>query len=232
MIGIRKSEERGRTQRDWLDSRHTFSFGGYYDRRYQSFRKLRVINEDRVRPGMGFQTHAHRDMEIITYVIEGALAHKDSMENSSIIGAGEVQRMSAGTGVQHSEFNPSRNEPVHLLQIWIVPEREGLEPGYEQRNFAADAARNRWLLIAARDGRDGSVTVHQDVQLWISRLDSGGRVTYRLKSDRHAWLQVVRGEVTLNDTPLRAGDGAAVSQEEIIEAGALADAELLLFDLA
>jgi len=232
MITLRRSDERGHTKLSWLDSRHTFSFGDYHDRRYMGFRDLRVINEDRVEPGAGFPTHSHRDMEIITYVLEGALEHKDSTGTSSAIRPGEVQRMSAGTGISHSEFNHSKTEPVHFLQIWIVPDETGLLPGYEQKALPLDKNRGRWTLIASKEGRDGSVTVHQDVDLSVALLPAGQEVTYRLKPGRHAWLQAACGSVTLNGATLSAGDGAAVSQEEILEIRAVETAEILLFDLA
>lgn len=230
MIVIRKGDERGRTEASWLDSRHTFSFADYYDSRYIQFRQLRVINEDRIAPGGGFPTHAHRDMEIITYILAGALEHRDSLGNGSVIRPGEVQRMSAGTGIRHSEFNPSRSEPTHLLQIWLVPERNGLPPGYEQREFDRAAARNRLLPIARRDG--GAVTVHQDVELCVALLDSGSVVRHELVPGRYAWLQLATGGLTLNGVKLQAGDGAAISEEPALELAANGPAELLLFDLA
>jgi redox-sensitive bicupin YhaK (pirin superfamily) len=232
MITFRRNDDRGQTKLDWLDSRHTFSFGEYHDRRNMGFRDLRVINEDRVSPGKGFGTHSHRDMEIITYVLEGAVEHKDSTGTQATIVPGEVQRMSAGTGISHSEYNPSKIEPVHFLQIWILPERENLPPSYEQRAFDLEKNRGRWLLIASQDGRDGAVTVHQDVALFVARLLPCQQASYRLKPGRHAWLQAARGSVTLNGAALNEGDGAAVSEEEILEIWALDEAEILLFDLA
>jgi hypothetical protein len=196
------------------------------------FRALRVINEDRVAPGAGFPTHPHRDMEIITYVLEGALEHQDSLGNGSVIRPGDGQRMSAGTGIRHSEANASKTEPVHLLQIWILPEKKGLDPGYEQKSFAPEEKRGRLRLIAARDGRDGAVTVHQDVSLYASVLAPGEQVEHRLAPGRHAWLQVAKGAVLLNSNSLAQGDGAAVSEEEKLTIRAEKDAELLLFDLA
>jgi len=196
------------------------------------FRSLRVVNEDRVQPGGGFPTHGHRDMEIVTYVVEGALEHKDSLGTGSVIRPGEVQRMTAGTGVTHSEYNPSRTEPVHFLQIWILPERQGLAPGYEQRAFPAAEMQGRLRLVAARDGRDGSVTVHQDVRLLAARLAPGEEIVHSLAPGRHAWLQVVRGALVMNGTMLAAGDGAAVSDEARLALTASAPSELLLFDLA
>jgi redox-sensitive bicupin YhaK (pirin superfamily) len=232
MITVRQSHERGKTQTSWLDSHHTFSFNQYYDPRYTGFRHLLVMNEDYVAPGQGFGTHGHRDMEIISYVVEGQLAHKDSTGVSSVIRPGEVQRMSAGTGVHHSEFNPSETEPTHFLQIWIEPEQEGLPPSYEQRAFPAAERHGRLRLVAARDGQDGAVTVHQDVRLYLGTLEPGQEFTHRLHAHRHAWVQVIRGAVMLHGTPLTAGDGAAVSQETVLGICATDAAELLLFDLA
>jgi redox-sensitive bicupin YhaK (pirin superfamily) len=232
MITLRRSDERGHTKLEWLDSRHTFSFGDYYDKQHMAFSDLRVINEDRVEPGAGFPTHSHRDMEIITYVLEGALAHKDSTGTSSVIRPGDVQRMSAGTGISHSEYNPSQTEPVHFLQIWIVPDETGLVPGYEQQAFPLDKNRDRWTLIASKEGRDGSVTVHQDVNVSAALLSSGQQAIYRLKPGRHAWVHVARGSLSLNGTSLNAGDAAGVSHEEILEISGVDPAEILLFDLA
>src|SRR5438552_1115086 len=198
MMTLRRAAERGRSELDWLDSRHTFSFADYHDPRWMGFRDLRVINEDRVQPGRGFGTHAHRDMEILTYVIEGEIQHRDSMGNGSIIRPADVQRMSAGTGVTHSEFNPSPAEPVHFLQIWILPEQAGMPPGYEQRKFPVDEKRGMLRLVASRDGRDGSVTVHQDVDLFAVVLEAGEVVTHPLQHGRHAWIQVVTGAVALD----------------------------------
>ncbi|HEV8320164.1 MAG TPA: pirin family protein [Myxococcota bacterium] len=232
MINVRPAADRGRDDHGWLDSRHTFSFGDYYDPTAMGFHSLRVINEDRVAPGGGFPTHPHRDMEIVSYVLEGALAHKDSLGNGSIIRPGDVQRMSAGTGVLHSEKNDSDTEPVHFLQIWILPEQRGIEPGYEQRHFAAPARRGKLKLVAARDGRDGAVTLHQDAEIHAALLQPGEEAVHALRPGRHAWVQVARGAVTLNGQPLAAGDGAAVSDEERIALRGVAPAELLLFDLA
>jgi redox-sensitive bicupin YhaK (pirin superfamily) len=232
MISIRRAAERGRTRFDWLDSRHTFSFGEYRDERYMGFRALRVINDDRVAPGEGFATHSHRDMEIITYVLDGAIAHKDSTGTSTVIRPGEAQRMSAGTGISHSEYNPSKSDPVRFLQIWIVPETPGLKPEYEQRSFDLDNGGTRWVLIAAKEPRDGAVKVHQDVEVSAARLLPGQQATYRLKPGRHAWLQVALGKALLNGAALAEGDGAAMSDEEIVEVAAVEEAELLLFDLA
>lgn len=232
MIKLRRNNDRGHTKLSWLDSRHTFSFGDYYDPKHMGFNHLRVINEDRVVPGAGFPTHSHRDMEIITYVREGALAHKDSTGASSVIRAGDVQRMSAGTGISHSEYNASQTEPVHFLQIWIIPNETGLEPGYEQQSFPLDKSKGKWSLIASKDGRGGSVTVHQDVELYLAAISKGQQLSYRLKPGRQAWLQVTGGAATLNGMLLGAGDGAAVSQENILEVRAVEVAELFLFDLA
>ena len=232
MITVRHAHERGKTRTPWLDSRHTFSFNQYHDPRYTGFRDLLVINEDYVAPGQGFGTHGHRDMEIISYVVEGQLAHKDSTGVSSTIFPGDVQRMSAGTGVRHSEFNPSDTESTHFLQVWIVPEQTGLPPSYEQRAFPAADRRGRLRLVAARDGQDGAVTVHQDVRLYIGSLQAGEELTHRLDDDRHAWVQVIRGAVTLSGTPLIAGDGAAVSAETELQVRATDATELLLFELA
>lgn len=229
---VRPSAERGHAQHGWLDSRHTFSFADYHDSRHMGFRALRVINEDRVEPGRGFGTHHHDDMEILTYVLDGVLAHKDSLGNGAAIHPGEVQRMSAGTGIDHSEFNYASDRVVHFLQIWIVPERRGLAPSYEQRAFPLDAKRDALLLVASRDGRAGSVTVHQDVAIHAGRLASRARVAHPLAAGRHAWIQVVRGTLDANGAALEAGDGLAASDENEIELVATSDCELLLFDLA
>src|SRR6185295_1476402 len=231
MITIRKSGDRGHAEHGWLDSRHTFSFADYHDPDQMGFRTLRVINEDRVREGEGFGTHPHRDMEILSYVLEGALEHKDNMGTSSVIKPGEVQRMSAGTGVLHSEYNPSRTEPVHFLQIWIQPEKRGIKPGYEQKAFPAAERSDKLRLVASRDGRDGSLTIHQDAELYTTLLQKGQRVAHSLRPGRHAWVQVTRGGITFNGTAMSAGDGAAVSGETSLEFGASEDAEVLMFDL-
>ena len=232
MITIRHGEDRGRVVLDWLDSRHSFSFGHYYDPKHMGFRALRVINDDRVSPGGGFATHPHRDMEIITYVLDGTLEHADSLGNGSVIRAGEVQRMTAGTGVTHSEFNHSQVAPVHLLQIWILPAEKGLAPSYEQRAFTPEEKRGGLTLVAARDGRDGALTVHQDAEIYAALLDAGKSVSHRLAAGRHAWLHLAHGAVVLNGHALTEGDGAAVSDEEVLAISAETDAELLLFDLA
>jgi redox-sensitive bicupin YhaK (pirin superfamily) len=232
MITVRPAFERGSTQLKWLQSAHSFSFNDYLDPQHMGFRQLRVINDDWIKPGAGFGTHSHRDMEIITYVLEGALEHRDSTGNGSVIRPGDVQRMSAGTGIRHSEYNHSHVDPVHLLQIWIMPERQGLEPGYEQRSFTPEELRGRWRLIAAKDGRDGAVTVHQDVAVLVARLEPGERVSYRLHAGRHAWVQMAAGGVTLNGVALNAGDGAAVSEVAALDCIASGRSEVLLFDLA
>jgi quercetin 2,3-dioxygenase len=232
MIQLRRSNDRGHTKLGWLDSRHTFSFGDYHDPQHMGFSDLRVINEDRVIAGAGFGTHSHRDMEIITYVLEGALAHKDSTGTSSVIRVGDVQRMSAGTGISHSEYNASQTEPVHFLQIWIIPDETGLPPGYEQSAFSLDEQRDKWILIAAKDGRDASVTVHQDVDVWAGRFSPGMQSSFPLKPSRNIWTHVARGAVTLNGMSLSAGDGAAISEESTLELKSLDHSEILLFDLA
>jgi len=232
MINLRPAAERGTTRIDWLDSRHSFSFGEYYDPAHMGFRALRVINDDRVAPAAGFGTHPHRDMEILTWVLEGELEHKDSLGNGSVIRPGDAQRMSAGTGIRHSEFNPSPETAVRLLQIWLLPERGGLAPGYEQRAFAEAELAGRLRLIASHDGREGSVTLHQDVSLYAGRLARGQSAALELRPGRHAWVQVARGEVTLNGRKLVDGDGAAASDEARLEVTATADAEVLVFDLA
>ncbi len=231
MMHVRASEARGRADFGWLDSRHSFSFGQYYDPAYMGFGPLRVINEDRVVPGEGFPTHGHQDMEIISYVLEGALEHKDSIGTGSVIRPGEVQRMSAGTGIRHSEYNASDTEGVHFLQIWIEPEQAGLAPSYEQKAFAEGERRNSLRLVAARDGRDGALTLHQDAELYASLLDAGQRLVHPLRSGRGAWLQLVRGALTLNGERLSAGDGAAVAKTPQLEIEATEDSEFLLFDL-
>jgi redox-sensitive bicupin YhaK (pirin superfamily) len=232
MVKIRGSNDRGRTKLTWLDSRHTFSFGDYYDPQHIGFRDLRVINEDRVNPGAGFPTHAHRDMEIITYVLEGGLAHKDSTGTSSVIKAGDVQRMSAGTGISHSEYNASKTEPVHFLQIWIIPAETGIKPGYEQRSYDLEKNSGNWVCVAARDGRDGAVKIHQDVQLSLAFLPKDKAINYSLKAGRHAWLQVIRGAATLNENRLNSGDGVAITNEKKLDITAIDAAEVLLFNLA
>jgi hypothetical protein len=232
MLHIRKADERGHADYGWLNSWHTFSFADYYDPKYMGFRSLRVINDDRVQPGMGFGTHPHRDMEIISYVLEGALEHRDSMGSGSVIRSGDVQRMSAGTGITHSEFNPSETEPVHFMQFWILPEKKGLTPEYEQKFFSDDEKRGSLRLIASPDGREGSVSIHQDAILFASLLGSGEEIVYTISPDRHIWLQVACGKISVNGYTLDKGDGAAVSEEERLLIEGLEKAELLLFDLA
>ncbi|PYQ51150.1 MAG: quercetin 2,3-dioxygenase [Acidobacteria bacterium] len=230
MIQIRKAEERGHFDHGWLDTYHTFSFADYYDPALMGFRALRVINEDRVEPGRGFGTHSHRDMEIVTYVLEGELEHRDSMGTGSVIRPGEVQRMSAGTGVLHSEVNPSRSKAVHLLQIWILPERHGIHPEYEQKTFPAEERNGRLRLVASQDGAEGSLTIHQDTKLFAGTLRNGESIRYDLRPGRYAWLQVARGSVDVNGQKLNAGDGAAIEDEKALTLEGQ-DAEVLLFDL-
>jgi redox-sensitive bicupin YhaK (pirin superfamily) len=231
VITVRPSDERLHTRIGWLDSRHTFSFGEHVDPRFMGFRALRVINEDRVAPGKGFGTHAHRDMEIISYVLEGALRHEDSMGTGSVINVGDVQRMSAGTGVLHSERNASDTEPAHFLQIWLLPERTRIAPSYEQRTFPLKDRRGRLTLIASRDSRDDSIQIHQDVDLYSALLGRGESASHGLKDSRHAWVQVARGDIEINGIPLSAGDGAAITDESALQLKASTDAEVLLFDL-
>lgn len=230
-LALRKSEQRGKANFGWLDSRHSFSFGHYYDPAHMGFGPLRVINEDRVAPGGGFPAHPHSNMEILSYVLEGALEHKDNIGTGSVIRPGDVQRMSAGSGVRHSEFNASKTEPVHFLQIWVIPEKEGLEPSYEQKSFSAEEKRGRLRLIGSRDGREGSVTIHQDVDLYATVLKAGETVTHALADGRGAWVQVARGAARLNDTALKAGDGVAVTTSGTLTLEGTDDAEVLLFDM-
>jgi hypothetical protein len=232
MITLRPSEERGVGSHGWLESRHTFSFADYHDRNHMHFRSLRVINEDWIDPGQGFGTHPHRDMEIVTCVLEGALQHRDSLGNGSIIRPGEMQRMTAGTGVAHSEFNASETERVHLCQIWLLPERKGLEPGYEQKEFPESERRNRLRLVAARDARDGSLTIHQDAEIHLAALDDGIKVTHALETGRGAWIQVLRGAIDLNGQSMSEGDGAAVENETALMIHSRGASEVMVFDLA
>jgi redox-sensitive bicupin YhaK (pirin superfamily) len=232
MIKIRKSLERGHLDHGWLDTYHTFSFDQYFDPGHMHFRSLRVINEDRVAAARGFPTHSHRDMEIITYILSGALEHRDSMGNGSVIRPGDVQRMTAGTGVSHSEFNPSQTEPCHLLQIWILPESRNLTPGYEQKFFSDDERQGRLRLIASRDGNDGAVTINQDARVYASLLDQGQSIKHTFDTDRYAWLQLAGGSLEVNGENLIAGDGAAISKESHVEISAVSNSEFLLFDLA
>jgi redox-sensitive bicupin YhaK (pirin superfamily) len=233
-LRIRRSEERGHAQHGWLDSHHTFSFADYHDPRHMGFRALRVINEDRVAPGQGFGTHGHRDMEIISYVLEGALEHKDSLGTGSVIHPGDVQRMSAGTGVRHSEFNSSKTEGLHFLQIWIIPDKAGYAPSYEEKNFSAADKQGRLRLVASPGGTDGSVTLHQDASLYAGLFSAGESATYALPAGRHAWIHVARGKVTVNGEALSAGDAASVdatSAAQPLEIRGVDAAEVLLFDL-
>jgi len=232
MFTLRKAAERGHAEHGWLDSWHTFSFGDYYEPQHMGFRSLRVINEDRVAAGKGFPTHPHRDMEILTYVLDGALEHKDSMGNGSVMRSGDVQRMTAGTGVAHSEFNGSRDTPVHFLQIWILPEARNLQPGYEQKNFTPAERQGKFKVVAARDGAGGAVVVHQDVKLLAGLFAEGEQENYALAPGRHAWLHVARGKARVNGVELSAGDALQVSDEPQLEVTGVNDAEVLLFDLS
>ncbi|MGB3613958.1 MAG: pirin family protein [Elainellaceae cyanobacterium] len=232
MITLRPAQERGSANFGWLDSRHTFSFGSYYDPSHMGFSSLRVINEDKVTPGLGFGTHGHRDMEIVSYVLSGALEHKDSIGTGSIIRPGDVQRMSAGTGIRHSEFNASQADPVHFLQIWLLPNQTGLPPSYEQKHFSDSDKQGQFRLVGSPDGRDGSVTIHQDVSLYAAVLTGDETITHDLAADRAAWLQVIRGGVMLNGQALTAGDGAAVRDEAQLVVQTSDTAEVLLFDMA
>jgi len=233
MLTLRRAEERGRANFGWLDSRHSFSFGHHHDPAHMGFGPLRVINDDRVAPGGGFPTHPHSDMEIVSYVLEGALEHKDSLGTGSVIRANDVQRMSAGTGIRHSEYNASQTQPVHFLQIWIVPERKGLEPGYEQKAFSNEEKRGKLRLVGSRDGRDGSVTIHSDVDFYATLLNEDEAVSHTLKPGRTAWVQVAQGTAKLNGEQLYPGDGVAIEEAGVIAlAGTSPDAEILLFDMA
>lgn len=232
MIQLRQADQRGHANHGWLDTHHTFSFASYQDPRHTQFRALRVMNEDRVAPGAGFGTHPHRDMEIVTYVLSGALEHRDSMGNGEVLRPGEFQRMSAGTGITHSEFNPSSAEPVHLYQIWLLPERKGIEPSYEQKAFPSDGRHNRLQLVASRDAAEGSLRIHQDARIYLGQLDAEATLQHQLAAGRHAWLQVLRGALTLDDVELGTSDGAAISEETTLAIQASEDAEIMLFDLA
>jgi quercetin 2,3-dioxygenase len=232
MLTIRKAEERGRADFGWLDSRHTFSFGEYHDPRHMGFGALRVINDDRVAPGGGFPTHPHRDMEIVSYVLSGALAHKDSLGHGSTIAPGDVQRMSAGTGIRHSEFNASDTEPVHFLQIWFLPDSKGLEPGYEQKNFDAEAKRNKLKLVASPDGREGSVTIRSSASLYASLLDKDAELARDVAPGHGVWVHVARGAVAVNGNVLKEGDGLSLAEPgALVLRGVDAESEILLFDL-
>jgi quercetin 2,3-dioxygenase len=232
MLQIRRKNERGHFDHGWLDTYHTFSFSEYYDPAHMGFRSLRVINEDRVAPGQGFGMHGHRDMEIVTIVLSGALEHRDSLGNGEVLRPGELQRMSAGTGIRHSEFNPSVTEAVHLYQVWLLPTQKGLTPSYEQKAFAPLAGPTQFRLVAAPDGRDGALTIHQDAELYLADLSEGASVSRPLQSGRSAWLQVLDGSVTLNGEPLVAGDGAALTDLANLDIHAKSASKLLLFDLA
>jgi redox-sensitive bicupin YhaK (pirin superfamily) len=232
MINILKSDQRGHADHGWLNTRFTFSFADYFDPNHVQFRTLRVMNDDRVAGGGGFPTHPHKDMEIVTYVLEGALEHRDSMGNGSVIKPGDVQYMSAGTGVAHSEFNASEKEPVHLYQIWMFPDKKGYKPTYDQKHFSDDEKRGKLRLLVSPDGREGSVKIRQDNELYATVLGANEAVQHELKPERHAYVQVMRGSVTLNGTQLEAGDGAAISAEKQLELSGVKDAEVLLFDLA
>ncbi len=232
MKHVRRGSDRGHFNHGWLDTYHTFSFGEYQDAAHMAFRSLRVINEDRVATGQGFGMHGHRDMEIVTLVLEGALEHRDSLGNGEVLTPGEFQRMTAGTGIRHSEFNPSATEPVHLYQIWLLPERRGLEPSYEQRRFDPAEQQGRWQVVASRDGRDGALTIHQDATLSLATVQAGESLNRAFDAGRHGWLQVLRGRVRVEDTELVAGDGLALSDEKELQIEAADRAELLLFDLA
>jgi hypothetical protein len=234
MITVRKSEERGHFDHGWLDTRHTFSFASYHDPAHMGFRSLRVINEDRVTPGEGFGRHGHRDMEIVSYVLEGALAHEDSTGGKGVLTPGEVQRMSAGTGVMHSEFNGSKDEPVHFLQIWLLPGERGIAPSYEQRRFPEAERRGKLRLVAAPDGAEGALRIHQDARVYASLLGGGEQARLELAPGRHAWVQVARGEVEVNGVRLAAGDGAAISEERslALEGKGTGEAELLVLEMA
>jgi redox-sensitive bicupin YhaK (pirin superfamily) len=227
---IRKSNERGHANHGWLDSYHTFSFADYYDPQWMGYRSLRVINDDLVMPGMGFGTHPHRDMEIISYVLSGAIEHKDSMGNGRVIRAGEFQYMAAGSGVQHSEFNPSKTEPLRLLQIWIQPDEKGVKPRYAEKNFA-NAPTGKLNLVASKTGRDGSIAIHQDAELSFAKLDAGQKVSQPLGKNRHAWIHVAEGEVEINGTKLSGGDAVGVSEENVLNISATKPSQVLLFDL-
>ena len=232
MITVRPSFDRGHANFGWLDSHHTFSFASYYDPAHMGFRALRVINEDKVAPDRGFDTHSHRDMEIISYVLSGSLAHRDSLGNTATITANEVQRITAGTGISHSEFNPSQTDPVHFLQIWILPDERNLKPSYEEAQFPVETRQSQWRLLASKQPIDRAVQINQDVDLYAALLNSGETLEFPLRLDRHAWVQVTQGKISLNEKSLEAGDGAAISDEQLLTFTAQADAEVLLFDLA
>ncbi len=232
MFKIRRAEERGHADHGWLNSYHTFSFASYRDPNHMGFRSLRVMNEDRVAAGQGFGTHAHNDMEIVSYVLEGELEHKDSMGNGEVLRPGEFQRITAGTGITHSEFNPSANQATHFYQIWLIPERRGLQPSYEQKGFDPQGRKNRWQLVASRNAKDDSLLIHQDANIYLADLDNGREMTFAIPNGRHVWLQVLRGSVEFNASRLSTGDAVAVSDEASLTVKATTDVELMLFDLA
>jgi redox-sensitive bicupin YhaK (pirin superfamily) len=232
MITRRPAKARGHKNHGWLNANHTFSFGSYYDPQHMQFRALRVMNEDFVSPGKGFGTHPHDNMEIVTYVLEGALEHRDSMGNGEVLRPGEFQRMSAGTGITHSEFNPSKDEPVHLYQIWLLPEKDGITPSYEQKRFPEEERHNQLRLVASRDQANGSLLIHTDARVYLGTIDQGQSVTQPIAPGRYAWLQVLRGSVTLNGQPLDTSDGAAIANETTLKIEATTNAEVMLFDLA
>ena len=232
MIQVRKANDRGHANHGWLNTYHTFSFGSYYDPQHSRFRSLRVMNEDWIAPGQGFGTHPHNDMEIVTYVLEGALEHRDSMGHGEVLRPGEFQRMSAGTGITHSEFNPSSQEQTHLYQIWLFPDHKGIAPSYEQKAFPVEGRQNKLQLVAAPDAAEGSLLIHQDARIFLSQIDEGKSVTTDLRPERHAWLQVLRGSVRLNGQSLQTGDGVAVSSESHLQIEGATASEIMLFDLA
>ncbi len=231
MLTVRKSSDRGHLNHGWLDTYHTFSFGDYYDPKWEMFGTLRVMNEDFVAPGQGFGTHGHKDMEILTYVLSGALEHKDSLGHGEVLRPGEFQRMSAGTGIRHSEFNPSADEAVHLYQIWLFPRARGLQPGYEQKQIDLETRRNQFVLVASPDGADGSLTIQQDAKVYLSRLDAGGTVSTELNSEHHVWLQVLEGDVEVAGNQLTAGDGVGLTNETSLSVKATSSSQVLLFDM-
>jgi redox-sensitive bicupin YhaK (pirin superfamily) len=231
MLKVRHASQRGQANYGWLDTRYTFSFADYYDSEHMGFSVLRVMNEDKVAPGRGFGMHPHRDMEIVTWVLEGGLEHKDSLGHGAVLRPGEAQRITAGTGIQHSEFNPSKSDAVHLYQIWLLPDRPGHPPGYDQKPFPTEGRQGRWQVIVSGDGRDGSLTMHQDASIRVATLPAGQSLEYQFGRGRNGWLQVLRGGVTLKSTALQAGDGLALSEEPVLAVMAVSDAELMLFDL-
>jgi len=232
MIQVRRSNERGHADHGWLDTYHTFSFASYRDPAHTRFRSLRVMNEDTIAPGQGFGTHPHQDMEIVTYVLKGALEHRDSMGNGEVLRAGEFQRMSAGTGITHSELNPSSDQPAHLYQIWLFPKTKGITPSYEQRRFDPDGRRNRWQLVASPDATEDSLAIHQDAHIFLADLDSGEILTHPLSPNRYAWVQILRGTVSVDGTELSAGDGVAISSQNDLRIHGKTPSEIMLFDLA